>query len=249
MIQKNVQDGRVFNLRKSKNLRIVGAEMLSIVSTPIGNLTDITLRAIATLTKADAIICEDTRVTGNLVKQLHMPKKELISMHSYTSDKKIDGVLKRLNKGEHMAVVSDAGTPGISDPGFKLISQARKRGIQIEVIPGPSAFLAALSVSGLPANRFVYLGFPPLKKGRKKFFESLAEDDRTIVFYESVHRIEKSLNELCEVLNDQPDRKVSIARELTKIHEEVIETTISELAEAASSVTKKGEFVIVVGAT
>ena len=147
-----------------------------------------------------------------------------------------------------MAVVSDAGTPGISDPGFKLISQARERGIQIEVIPGPSAFLAALSVSGLPANRFVYLGFPPLKKGRKKFFESIAEDDRTIVYYESVHRIEKSLNELSDALSEQPDRKISIARELTKIHEEVIETTVSELVEVASSVTKKGEFVIVIGA-
>ncbi|HCI03542.1 MAG: 16S rRNA (cytidine(1402)-2'-O)-methyltransferase [Candidatus Peribacteraceae bacterium] len=223
--------------------------MLSIVSTPIGNLTDITLRAIATLTKANAIICEDTRVTGNLIKQLQIPKKELISMHSYTSDNKIHEVIKRLKKGEHMAVVSDAGTPAISDPGFKLISQARERGISIEVIPGPSAFLAALSVSGLPANRFVYLGFPPLKKGRKKFFASIADDDRTIVYYESVHRIEKSLNELAKVLNDQPDRKVSIARELTKIHEEVIDTTVSELPEVAERITKKGEFVVVVGAT
>ena len=222
--------------------------MLSIVSTPIGNLTDITLRAIATLTKVDAVICEDTRVTGNLITQLKIPKKELISMHSYTSDKKIEVILKRLKKGEHMAVVCDAGTPGISDPGFKLISQAREWKIPIEVIPGPSAFLAALSTSGLPANRFTYLGFPPLKKGRKKFFQGIAEDQKTVVFYESVHRIEKSLNELSDALTDQPDRKIVIARELTKIHEEVIEIASSELVDAAKIITKKGEFVVVVGA-
>jgi len=223
--------------------------MLSIVSTPIGNLGDITFRAIETLKKVDAVICEDTRVTGNLIHQLEIPKKELISMHSYTSDKKLEDVLKRLRKGENMAVVSDAGTPGISDPGFKLISQAREQGIPIEVIPGPSAFLAALSISGLPANQFLYLGYLPLKKGRKRLLASFAEEKRTIVFYESVHRIEKTLNELAEALANQPDRKVVIARELTKMYEEVITTTIESMSSTCEDLTKKGEFVVVVGAT
>ncbi|MBU2213908.1 16S rRNA (cytidine(1402)-2'-O)-methyltransferase [Patescibacteria group bacterium] len=222
--------------------------MLSIVSTPIGNLGDITKRAIETLSNVDAIICEDTRVTGNLCKQLEIPKKEFISMHSYTSDRKIEEVLKRLKKGEDMAVVTDAGTPGISDPGFKLISQARQWKIEIEVIPGPSAFLAALSVSGLPANQFLYLGYLPLKKGRKRLLASFASEKHTIVFYESVHRIEKALNELAEALGDQPERKVVIARELTKLHEEVIETTAAELPTVAQEIMKKGEFVVVVGA-
>ncbi|MBU0458896.1 16S rRNA (cytidine(1402)-2'-O)-methyltransferase [Patescibacteria group bacterium] len=221
--------------------------MLSIVSTPIGNLGDITLRAIETLKNVDAVICEDTRVTGKLINQLEIPKKELISMHSYTSEEKLEIVLRRLKKGENMAVVCDAGTPSISDPGFKLISNARERRIPMEVIPGPSAFLAALSLSGLPANRFLYLGFPPLKKGRKKFFESLALQEVTVVIYESVHRIQKTLDELAAVLSEQPDRPISIARELTKIHEEVISTQASELNQVAEEITKKGEFVIVVG--
>ena len=169
-------------------------------------------------------------------------------MHSYTSEKKIETVLWRLKKGENMSVVCDSGTPGISDPGFKLISKARELGIKIEVIPGPSAFLAALSVSGLPANRFLYLGFPPLKKGRKTFFESIANQEVTVVFYESVHRIEKTLCELGSALAAQPGRKVVIARELTKIYEEAVETTALELPNTAKTITKKGEFTIVVGA-
>lgn len=147
-----------------------------------------------------------------------------------------------------MAVTSDAGTPGISDPGFKLVSRAREREIEIEVIPGPSAFLAALSVSGLPANQFLYLGFLPVKKGRKRLLQSFAEEKHTIVFYESVHRIEKTLNELSKALSEKPDRKIVIARELTKLHEEVIETTAEGLPAIAEEITKKGEFVIVIGA-
>lgn len=147
-----------------------------------------------------------------------------------------------------MAVTSDAGTPGISDPGFKLISRARERGIEIEVIPGPSAFLAALSISGLPANQFLYLGFLPVKKGRKRLIKSFAEEKHTIVFYESVHRIEKTLIELSEALSEQPDRKIVIARELTKLHEEVIETTVEGLPTVAKEITNKGEFVVVIEA-
>jgi len=222
--------------------------MLSIVSTPIGNLNDITVRALETLTTSDAVVCEDTRVTGNLIKQLKIPKKELISMHSYSDSKKIDIILKRLENGENIALVSDAGTPAISDPGYKLVSAVRDRNLPVEVIPGPSAFLSALSVSGLPINTFTYLGFLPLKKGRKTLLQSLKDEKGTIVFYESVHRIEKTLKELASALEDQPGRSIAIARELTKIHEEVIRTTVTELPGIAEGITKKGEFVIVIGA-
>ncbi|MDD3896639.1 MAG: 16S rRNA (cytidine(1402)-2'-O)-methyltransferase [Candidatus Peribacteraceae bacterium] len=221
--------------------------MLSIVATPIGNLGDITKRALQTLESCSAIICEDTRVTGGLLHMLALEKKELLSMHSYSDPQKLDAILARLRSGEHLALVSDAGTPGISDPGYALVSRARKEGIAIEVVPGPAAFLAALSVSGLPINQFLYLGFLPLKKGRKTMLESFKKEPHTIVFYESVHRIERTLAELAEVLCDQPDRQVVIARELTKLHEEVISTTIGELVNATKDMVKKGEFVVVIG--
>jgi 16S rRNA (cytidine1402-2'-O)-methyltransferase len=222
--------------------------MLSIVATPIGNLGDITLRAIETLKKCDLIVCEDTRVTGNLLKQLEIPKRELMSFHSYSDKRKLDEVIAKLQSGSHVVLVSDAGTPGISDPGYALASAVRDAGIKIEVVPGPSAFLAALSGSGLPINAFVYLGFLPLKKGRKTMLDSFKEEERTIVLYESVHRIEKTLNELAEALKDQPGRPVVIARELTKMHEEILSTTIGNLSDVAKSITKKGEFVLVIGA-
>jgi len=167
-------------------------------------------------------------------------------MHSHTTPEKIKMLLGRL-KNEHLALVSDAGTPGISDPGYALVSQARELDLEIEVIPGPSAFLAALSGSGLPINHFTYLGFLPLKKGRKTMLESFKNASETIVFYESVHRIEKTLNELADVLADQPDRKIVVARELTKMHEEVISTDVKDLKKVAEGVTKKGEFVVVIG--
>ena len=222
--------------------------MLSIVATPIGNLGDITLRAIETLKNCDAIVCEDTRVTGNLLTQLQLPKKELISMHGYTDPRKIDRILERLRRGDRLCLVSDAGTPGISDPGFALVSRAREADVAIEAIPGPSAFLAALSASGLPIHQFVYLGFLPLKKGRRTLLTSFIAEERTIVFYESVHRIERTLIELAEALKDQPNRKIVIARELTKMHEEMTVTIIANLPRIAKDVMRKGEFVIIVGA-
>lgn len=217
--------------------------MLSIVATPIGNLGDITLRAIETLKKCDAIVCEDTRVTGSLLKALEIEKKELISCHGYTDDSKIDRIVERLDKGEHLVLVSDAGTPGISDPGYKLVSRVN----DIEVIPGASAFLAALSASGLPINQFLYIGFPPLKKGRQTLFQSFVDEDRTIVLYESVHRIEKTLSEIADALSSQPDRNIVIARELTKMHEELIRSTVGTLEEDTKNMTKKGEFCLVIG--
>jgi 16S rRNA (cytidine1402-2'-O)-methyltransferase len=221
--------------------------MLSVVATPIGNLGDITLRAIETLKKADAIVCEDTRVTGNLLKQLEIEKKELISLHGYSSPEKADALVRRMQSDEHLVLVSDAGTPGISDPGYALVSRVREAGLHIEVVPGPSAFLAALSASGLPINQFVYIGFPPLKKGRQTLFTSLVDEKRTIVLYESVHRIEKTLLELSRYLESQPDREIVVARELTKLYEEILSTTVAELPEIVPTLTKKGEFVVIIG--
>lgn len=138
--------------------------------------------------------------------------------------------------------------PGISDPGYAVVSRVREQDLAMEVIPGASAFLAALSLSGFPINQFVYIGFPPLKKGRQTLFTSFADEPRTIALYESVHRIEKTLNEIADALATQPDRRVAIGRELTKMHEEMIVTTIASLKETASSITKKGEFAIVIDA-
>jgi len=224
--------------------------LLSIVSTPIGNLGDITLRAIETLKNCDAVVCEDTRVTGNLLKLLEIPKKELISFHGYTDPSKVDFLIRRLEAGEHLALVSDAGTPCISDPGYVLVSRVSSLAphVPINVIPGASAFLAALSGSGLPINEFVYIGFPPMKKGRQTLFRSFPEEERTIVLYESVHRIEKTLCEIAEALAGQPERRVVIARELTKMHEEFVRTTVAGLPDTAKTLTKKGEFVVVIGA-
>lgn len=221
--------------------------VLSIVATPIGNLKDITIRAKEALEACDAIVCEDTRVTGSLLKAMEIPKKELISFHGYSDEKKADAIMERLQAGEHIVLVSDAGTPGISDPGFVIVNKAREAGLTMESVPGPSAFLAALSVSGLPINQFVYLGFPPLKKGRQTLFASFAEEARTIVLYESVHRIEKTLHQIADALSDQPDRVIVIARELTKLHEEVIHTTVTQAKETAATLTKKGEFAVVIG--
>ena len=221
--------------------------MLSIVSTPIGNLGDITLRAIETLKACDAVVCEDTRVTGNLLKQLQIEKKELVSMHGNTDTSKATWIVERLTRGEKIVLVSDAGTPGISDPGYIVVSKAVQTGVKIEVLPGPSAFLAALSGSGLPIHEFTYLGFLPLKKGRKTLLESLKDEERTMVFYESVHRITRTLEDLATALASQPERKIVIGRELTKMHEEFIRTTVAGLPGVAKTIVQKGEFVVVIG--
>ncbi len=222
--------------------------MLSIIATPIGNLGDITLRSLETLKACDAIVCEDTRVTGQLLKLLDLEKKPLVSFHGYSDERSLDGIMDRLKRGEHLVLVSDAGTPGISDPGYAVVSRARAEGIVVSALPGPSAFLTALSASGLPINRFRYLGFLPLKKGRKTLLSTFVDEEDTIVFYESVHRIEKTLHELAEALASQPDRPVVVARELTKLHEEIASTTVAGLADLAGTMAKKGEFVLVIGA-
>jgi 16S rRNA (cytidine1402-2'-O)-methyltransferase len=221
--------------------------MLSIVAVPIGNLGDITKRAMDALTSCDAIVCEDTRVTGQLLKLLGLEKKPLVSFHGHSDPRSLDPIVDRLKRGKHLCLVSDAGTPGISDPGFAVVSRCVQEGIAVSALPGPAAFLTALSASGLPINRFRYLGFLPLKKGRKTLLGTFAAEEDTIVFYESVHRIEKTIDELAETLAAQPDRPIVIARELTKLHEEIVRTAVSSLSDTKKLLVKKGEFVVIVG--
>ncbi len=218
---------------------------LSVVATPIGNLGDITLRAIETLKKAEAIACEDTRVTSKLLQRYDISKPLII----YSAQAARAGgarVLSLLAEGKHVALVTDAGTPGISDPGVELVARAREIGARIETIPGPSALAAALSIAGAPSAEFIFLGFLPHKKGRQTLFKTIAAEKRTVVFYESPHRIEKALASLALVL--PVSRTVTICRELTKIHEEVRAGTANELQAHFKNnpETVRGEFVVIV---
>ncbi|MEJ5262957.1 MAG: 16S rRNA (cytidine(1402)-2'-O)-methyltransferase [Ignavibacterium sp.] len=215
---------------------------LFIVSTPIGNLKDITLRAIETLKEVDFIICEDTRVTGNLLKHYEI-NKELISLNAFNESQKLYSVIQKIIEGRNAALVTDSGTPTISDPGSRLISEAIKNNIEIISVPGASAIIAALSVSGLPTDAFVFEGFLPQKKGRQKKLSQLSNEERTIVLYESVYRIEKLIDELTEYM---PDRFIVVCRELTKKFEECWRGNPSELKKELSAKTIKGEFVIVI---
>ena len=215
---------------------------LYIVSTPIGNLKDITLRAIETLNEVDFILCEDTRVTSILLKQYNIIKK-LISFNAVSEIKKIPSIIERLQNGQSYALVSDAGTPAISDPGIRLISEAVKSEIEVITIPGATALIAALTVSGLPTDSFVFEGFLPQKKGRQKKLKELTEEERTIVLYESSHRIVKLINELVEYF---PERYVVVCRELTKKFEETWRGFPLELKEKLNEKTIKGEFVVVI---
>jgi 16S rRNA (cytidine1402-2'-O)-methyltransferase len=215
---------------------------LFIVSTPIGNLKDITLRALEVLTEVDFIICEDTRVTGILLNHYEI-KKELISFNAQSEASKIDFVLNKIKSGKSCALVSDAGTPAISDPGIRLVNAAIQNGITVEPVPGVSAVITALSIAGLPTDSFVFEGFIPQKKGRQKKLLQLADEERTVVLYESTYRIEKLLNELNEYM---PDRFVVIARELTKKFEETWRGKPFELLAELNDKTIKGEFVVVI---
>ena len=215
---------------------------LCIVSTPIGNLKDITLRALEILKEVDFIACEDTRVTAFLLNHYEI-KSELISLNAANENSKINYVLDRIKNGESCALVSDAGTPGISDPGVRLISAAIKADIPVSTIPGASAAIAALTISGFPTDSFVFEGFIPQKKGRQKMLKELAEEKRTIIIYESTYRIEKLLNELNEYM---PERLVVICRELTKKFEETWRGKPSEIIENLSDKVTKGEFTVVI---
>ena len=215
---------------------------LYIISTPIGNLKDITLRAIDTLKEVNFIACEDTRITSFLLNHYDI-HKELVSFNAVNETSKINHVLDRILEGESCALVSDAGTPGISDPGVRLISSALKNDISIEPVPGVTAAITALSISGLPTDSYLFEGFLPLKKGRKKKLNRLTEEDRTIILYESTYRIEKLLNELSEIM---PERLIVVCRELTKKFEEVWRGSAEKLRSDLNDKVTKGEFVVLI---
>lgn len=218
--------------------------MLYIVATPIGNLEDITLRAISTLKEVDYIAAEDTRHSGILLQKYEI-KTTVLSYHSYSSDAKEEKIIDLLKEGKEVALISDAGTPGISDPAYSLIRRAIEEDIRIIPIPGASSLLAALNMSGLPMNQFLYLGFLPLKKGRQTLMKSLDDETRTIVIFESPHRLLKTLNQLREHIGN---RKIAVCREITKIYEEAVRGTIEEAIEHFTTTKKpKGEFVLVIG--
>lgn len=216
---------------------------LYLVPTPIGNLGDITLRALEILKSVDCILAEDTRTSGILLKHYHI-SKPLHSFHIFNEHKTVTKLIERLNKGETMALISDAGTPGISDPGFLLVREALKAGIKIDCLPGATALIPALVKSGFPSDRFTFEGFLPHKKGRQTLLKKLAEEERTIIFYESPHRLLKTLEQLKEFFG--ADRQVSVSRELTKKFEETKNGTVQELLDYFGAKEVKGEIVIVV---
>ena len=217
---------------------------LFIVPTPVGNLEDITLRAINTLKSVDVVLAEDTRTSGNLLKHLGI-SKPMLSYHIHNEHGTVQRVVERIKKGETMALVSDAGTPAISDPGFLLVRECIKEDITVECLPGPTAFVPALVNSGLPNDRFVFEGFLPHKKGRQTRLQNLTSEDRTMIFYESPHRLVKCLQQFVEFFG--ADRPVCVSRELTKIYEENIRGTLEEVIEFYSNKTVKGEIVIILG--
>lgn len=216
---------------------------LYLVPTPIGNLEDITLRAIRILKEADIILAEDTRVTGFLLKHFGIEKK-MLPHHKFNEHRAIENIATRIESGSNVAMVSDAGTPGISDPGFLLVRHCLEKDIDVECLPGPVAFVPALVNSGLPCDRFVFEGFLPQKKGRQKRLKMLASEERTLVFYESPYRLLKALDEMGNYFG--ADRKACVSRELTKFHEENARGTLAELKAHFSAKEVKGEIVLVV---
>lgn len=218
--------------------------MLYIVPTPVGNLEDITLRALRVLKEADLILAEDTRTSSVLLKHydIHRP---LQSYHKFNEHKAVDMLVERLKGGETMALVSDAGTPGISDPGFLLARECVRAGVEVQCLPGATAFVPALVASGLPCDKFVFEGFLPQKKGRMTRLQQLSAEERTIVLYESPYRVVKTLEQLAEVMG--PDRQVAVCREISKVHEQTVRGTINEALTHFKEHAPKGEFVIIIG--
>lgn len=217
--------------------------MLYLVPTPLGNLKDITLRAIEVLQTVDVILCEDTRTSSKLLQHYNI-HKPLSPYHQHNEHKILSHIVDQLGAGKTMALITDAGTPGISDPAFLLVRECVKHNIKVECLPGATAFVPALVNSGLPINRFVFEGFLPLKKGRHTLFTQLAEEERTMVFYESPMRLVKTLNELMQYFGE--DRQCSVSRELTKMFEENFRGTLKEVHDHFAAKTVKGEIVIVV---
>lgn len=215
-----------------------------VISTPIGNLEDITLRALRILKEVDIVLCEDTRVTKRIFDK-HGISTPMMSYHAQSGEAKVDLILEKIEEGKNIALVTDAGTPGISDPGSLLISVIREKypNLSIVSVPGPSALTAALSIAGVPTHEFIFLGFMPHKKGRETIFKEIAQSERTIVFYESTHRILKTLESLTKI-----EKKVTLVREITKIYEEVLQGSATEILKILTETPEKqkGEFVVIV---
>lgn len=218
--------------------------ILYLVPTPVGNFEDITMRSLRILREADLILAEDTRTSGNLLRHFDI-KNAMLSYHKFNEHQTVESVVNRLRGGETVAVVSDAGTPGISDPGFLVAREAIRAGIEVITLPGATAMVPALVSSGLPCDRFCFEGFLPQKKGRQGRLKALATEPRTMVFYESPHRVVKALAQMIEVFG--AERPVSVCREISKIHEESVRGTLAEALEHFQTNEPRGEFVIVVG--
>ena len=216
---------------------------LYLVPTPVGNLEDITLRALRILKEADLVLAEDTRTSGILLKHFNI-EKQLVSHHKFNEHQTAEAFAARMAAGEVMALISDAGTPGISDPGFMLVRACVARGVTVQCLPGPTAFVPALVSSGLPCERFTFEGLLPQKKGRATRLASLAEESRTMIFYESPYRVVKTLGQFIETFG--PDRRCSACREISKVHEESVRGTLAEVLDHFTEVEPRGEFVIVV---
>ena len=216
--------------------------MLYLIPTPVGNLEDMTFRAVRILKEADLILCEDTRTSGILLKHFEI-KNALQSHHKFNEHHTLEPLIARLQSGQTLALITDAGTPGISDPGFLLVRECVRNGIEVQCLPGATAFVPALVASGLPCDKFCFEGFLPQKKGRHTRLTRLQEEERTIIFYESPYRLVKTLQQFTEYFG--AEREVSVCREISKIHEESVRGTLSEVIAHFTEVEPKGEIVIV----
>lgn len=217
--------------------------ILYLVPTPVGNMEDMTMRAIRLLKEADVILCEDTRTSGILLKHFEIEGKKLMAHHKFNEHGTSKGVVERLKAGQTICLITDAGTPGISDPGFYLVREAVAAGITVQTLPGATAFTPALVSSGLPCDRFCFEGFLPQKKGRQTRLEELREEVRTMIFYESPRRLLKTLEQFAEVFGEE--RQVSVCREISKIHEESVRGTLKEVAEHFRETEPRGEIVMI----
>jgi 16S rRNA (cytidine1402-2'-O)-methyltransferase len=237
----NTKDNTI--IPKLRLMKTPNQGILTLVPTPVGNLEDITLRAIRTLQEADLILAEDTRTSGYLLKHLQI-QKPLQSYHAHNEHKMVNYLVEKMGQGQKVALVSDAGTPAISDPGFLLVRECLKADIEVQCLPGPTAFVPALVMSGLPCDSFVFEGFLPQKKGRQSTIERLKAEERTMIFYESPYRVVKALEQFVEAFG--PERKASVSREISKMFEQTVRGTLAEILAHFKTHEPKGEFVMVV---
>ncbi len=218
--------------------------MLYLIPTPVGNMEDMTFRAIRLLREADLILCEDTRTSGILLKHFDITDKRLMAHHKFNEHGTSKAIVERLKGGETICLITDAGTPGISDPGFFLVREAVEAGVEVQTLPGATAFVPALVSSGLPCDKFCFEGFLPQKKGRQTRLEELSREPRTMIIYESPRRVVKTLEQFCEFFGE--GRRISACREISKVYEESVRGTVREVLEHFKAVEPKGEFVIIV---